>query len=111
MFAQRGWATFVVGEYLPAGSTDQGVIKSALDAGVVVVTSDADFRQLRNAAYGSIGRLEAADRIFFKKCTHLVALERLTALIDVVEAEYALARQMGRKFSMHITPQSFTIHR
>lgn len=111
LFEQRGWIAYVVGEHFPSGCRDMDVVAAALDVGAVVITSDSDFRQLRRAATGHIGRLEAADRIFFKKCTHLVAYERIAQLIDVVEAEYRFARTNGRKFSMHITPQSFTIHR
>lgn len=111
IFAQRGWTVYAVGEHFSSGSSDLDVIATALDIGAVVVTSDADFRQLRHAAYGHIGRLESADRIFFKKCTHSEALARIIELMDVVEAEYQYAKRNGRKFSMHITPQSFTIHR
>lgn len=110
-FLGLGWRVFAVGELLPAGSPDASVVAAALNVGAVVVTTDADFRQLKAAATGNKGRLEAADRIFFKSCTHPVARERIAELIDVVEAEYRLARSRGQKFSMHITPNSFTIHR
>lgn len=73
--AARGWTVYVVGKLVPFGTPDRSVVAAALDANAVVVTSDSDFRQLRRSAHGHAGRLEAADRIFFKKCTHPVALE------------------------------------
>ena len=66
VFAARGWTVFVVGQMAPFGTPDQSVIAAALDVNAVVVTSDSDFRQLRRSVHGHAGRLEAADRIFFK---------------------------------------------
>lgn len=110
-FTSIGWTVYGVGELLPSGSPDASVVAAALDVGAIVVTTDSDYRELKKLAIGHVGRLEASDRIWFKKCSHVKARYRLEELIDVVQREYLLAKAVNRRFTIHITPESFTVFR
>lgn len=111
VLSKRGYTVYVAGEALPGGSPDTSVVAAALTKDAIVITTDADFRKMRESASGHRRRLERADRIFFKKCKHSRARQRIVDLIDVVEAEYQIAKAARRKFFMHITPNSYTVFR
>jgi hypothetical protein len=106
----RGYTVHVVGESLPAGSSDANVIAAALRLDAIVVTTDAHFRHMKEGAAGSRQRLQSADRIYFT-CDHDLALQRITELIDVVERDYPLLKAAGRKFFMRITAEGYTVSR
>lgn len=112
-FVRRGYVVFVVGADLPAGSPDTSVLAAALAQKAVVITADSDFRYMKEtaAAEGSRKGLERADRIFFKRCSHVEALSRIVALIDTIESEYRLAKANDRRFVIHIARDSFTVFR
>jgi hypothetical protein len=112
-FMNRGYTVFVVGADLPAGSPDTSVLAAALAERAVVITADSDFRYMKEsaAAEGSRQGLERADRIFFKRCSHVEALHRITELIDTIETEYRIAKASDRRFVIHIARNSFTVFR
>ena len=110
-FASRGYSVLVVGQALPAGSPDASVVAAALDQGAIVVTHDSDFRNMKASATGAGGRLQRADRIYFKKCSHAQALARVKHLIDVIETEYRIAKTTNSKFFIQITANSYTVFR
>jgi hypothetical protein len=110
-FELRGYTVYVVGSRLPAGSPDVSVVAAALAEDAIVVTTDSDFRRMREAATGHKGGLERADRIFFKRCKHSRAMSRIAELIDVIESEYRIAKAANRKFFVQITPNSYTVFR
>lgn len=112
-FVSRGYVVFVVGVDLPAGSPDTSVLAAALSKRAIVITADSDFRHMKEtaAAEGSRKGLERADRIFFKRCSHVEALNRVIALIDTIEREYKLAKDNDQRFVMHIARDSFTVFR
>jgi hypothetical protein len=110
-FAARGYAVIRVGTSLPAGSPDVSVAAAALAEGAIVVTLDSDFRNLKRAPEGIRGRLQRADRIYFRGCTHVQALARIASLIDTIEAEYKLAKAGNRRFYFQINTETFTVRR
>lgn len=110
-FQARGYSVLVVGQALPAGTPDASVVAAALDQGAIVVTHDSDFRQMKASASGAGGRLQRADRIYFKKCSHAQALARVARLINVIEAEYRIAKANNSKFFIQITANSYTVFR
>jgi hypothetical protein len=110
-FRGRGYSVTVVGQALPAGAPDVSVVAAALDQGAIVVTHDSDFRQMRSSASGAGGRLQRADRIYFKKCSHARALARVAQPIDVIETEYRIAKANNGKFLIQITANSYTVFR
>lgn len=113
LFRARGYRAYQVGEVLPRRSPDISVTAAALDRGAVVVTMDRHFRRWKEAAAAEQqrGKLESADRILFKRCTHAEAPGRIAALIEVIEAEYRMAKRANQKFMIHITPHSYTVFR
>ena len=110
-FEARGYRVLIVGQRLPAGSPDVSVVAAALAEGAVAVTTDAHFRRLKEVTEGTGGRLQRADRIYFKKCPNRAALARVEELIDTIENEYRLAKEKGRKFFIQITSESYTVFR
>ena len=110
-FQGRGYSVTIVGQALPAGAPDVSVVAAALDQGAIVVTHDSDFRQMRASASGAGGRLQRADRIYFKTCSHAQALARIAQLIDVIETEYRIAKAGNGKFFIQITVNSYTVFR
>ncbi|MGH2615409.1 MAG: DUF5615 family PIN-like protein [Thermomicrobiales bacterium] len=110
-FQARGYSVLVVGQALPAGAPDVSVVAAALDRGAIVVTHDSDFRNMRASVTGTGGRLQRADRIYFKKCSHAQALARLAQLIDVIETEYRIAKATNSKFFIQITANLYTVFR
>lgn len=110
-FASRGYRVLSVGSSLPARSPDASVAAAALAEGAIVVTLDSDFRNLKNAPEGIRGRLQKADRIYFKGCSHPEALTRVMELIDTIEAEYRLAKAANRKFFLQVTKETFMVLR
>lgn len=111
VFAAAGYEVHVVGALLPGGSPDVSVVAAALDVGAIVVTTDSDFRRMKASAEGQGGRLERADRVYFKRCSHVEARARVAELMDVIDREYRLAKQNGRKFFIQITRESYTVYR
>jgi hypothetical protein len=75
------------------------------------VTTDADFRRFKESLKGTGGRLERADRIYFKRCSHAEVLGRIEELIETIEFEYRAAKESDRKFFMQITRDTFTVFR
>ncbi len=100
-----------MGQALPAGAPDVSVVAAALNQGAIVVTHDSEFRQMKASASGTGGRLQRADRIYFKNCNHAQALARLAQLIDVIEAEYRIVKANNSKFFIQITANSYTVFR
>ena len=110
-YPSRGYRGLSVGTSLPKRSPEASVAAAALAEGAVVVTLDSDFRNLKNAPEGLRGRLQKADRIYFKRCSHPEALSRVMELIDTIEAEYFLAKETNRKFVIQITRKTYTVDR
>lgn len=110
-FVVRGYTVHNVGRSLPAGSPDVSVAAAALAQGAIVVTLDSDLRNLKASVEGARGQLQKADRIYFKGCTHVQALERIVELIDTIESEYKIAKSQNRKFFFQITAETFMVRR
>jgi hypothetical protein len=110
-FADRGYTVIRVGSSLPAGSPDVSVAAAALAEGAIVVTLDSHFRNLKTAPEGIRGRLQKADRIYFRGCTHVQALARVKEPIGTIESEYRLAKAQNRKFYFQINAETFTVRR
>jgi hypothetical protein len=96
---------------LPARSPDVSVAAVALANGAIVVTLDSHFRNLKTAPEGIRGRLQKADRIYFRGCTHVQALARVAVLIETIEAEYRIAKAENRKFFFQINSEKYSVNR
>lgn len=108
---QRGHTVYGVGEAFPSGSPDQSVLAAAEQLSAVVVSTDFHWRGLLNqAAPGNKARTRRAGRVLFN-CDHHVAIDRLAALIDVIEREYELAQRAGRRLMMRISEGEFRVER
>ncbi|MDP9439035.1 MAG: DUF5615 family PIN-like protein, partial [Actinomycetota bacterium] len=107
-FENRGYIVYGVGEGFPRGAPDQAVLAAADAQAAIVVSSDTDWRKLlTTVGEGQQGRYKRAHRILFN-CDHAIAINRLEALFDDVEREYATAIASGRRLIMRITTSAFT---
>jgi len=110
-FEGRGYTVIRVGNALPAGSPDVSVAAAALARGAVLVTLDSDFRRLKKTPEGIRGRLQKADRIYIRGCSHVQALTRIEVLIETIEAEYKLVKAKDKKFFFQINAETYTVNR
>jgi hypothetical protein len=91
---------------MPITSPDPVVAEAALRAGKVLVSWDKDFNQQRFLK----PRFAGLSRIAFS-CPEPMAVQRLKALMSLIESEWELARKAGHRMVIHVGSDQLRIRR
>jgi len=112
-FRERGHVVYGVGEGFPSGSPDQVVLALVDQQGAVVVSNDNDWKTLvSRIPTGQASRFKRAGRLLLNCNDHTVALQRVIALIDVIEREYEEASKTADgRLIMRITGGNYRVER